>query len=276
MGELGGRKPLGWRTRCSLPPGPPSFPNALYLGGWNGSEALPLSPRQASPGNAKKRTSRSIAKRQQRIKQQKPASMAGFWVCAAKRTGEKAVSSRYSHAEPTKTESPLPQAVFLARAWPEETSLHFEHTKRSKAFRCVVAEAATTIDRMRFPPFPASPEADAQGERGEDKFHLNQPAGAHETSSSLRGETYPAPQKRTRSVTPLGRGVPEKYLKNALECLLSKRYVAERGAPLRSIFSLKPTERPVISKKSAFFPLTPGRATRCRRLAFTFFKGETL
>lgn len=207
--------------------GPPSFPNALYLGGWNGSEALPLSPRQPSPGNAKKRTSRSIAKRQQRIKQQKPAIPAGF--CMHDKADCRKIRLLPVLSCRTNEDGKPPPAGSISRESMARGNLPplREYTKRSKAFRCGVAKAATTIDRMRFPPFPASPEADAQGERGEDKFHLNLPAGAHETSSSLRGETYPAPPKAGTQRYAFGkrctREIPEKRLGMPFEQTLRGR-----------------------------------------------------
>ena len=60
---MGGREPLGWRTRCSLPPKPPILPQRAFSGGWSGAKTLPLSPRQPSPGNTKKRTSSEASQR---------------------------------------------------------------------------------------------------------------------------------------------------------------------------------------------------------------------
>ncbi len=87
--------PLAGAQGVPFPPSPPSFPNALFSGGWSGATTLPLSPRQPSPGNAKKRTSRSLTKKQQRVKQQKPAIPAGFLVCTAKQAAEKICRLRW-------------------------------------------------------------------------------------------------------------------------------------------------------------------------------------
>ena len=72
-----------------LPQAPSPSPSAFSSGGSCHAAVPSLSPRQPSPGNAKKRISPSLAKRQQRIKQQKPAGMAGFLVCTAKQAAEK-------------------------------------------------------------------------------------------------------------------------------------------------------------------------------------------
>ena len=94
--------PLAGAQGVPFPPSPPSFPNALFSGGWSGAKTLPLFPRQPSPGNAKKKTSRSLAKRQQGIKQQKPAGMAGFFAYTTKRAAEK-ICLLPIYAEPAET-----------------------------------------------------------------------------------------------------------------------------------------------------------------------------
>ena len=105
--------PLAGAQGVPFPPSPPSFPNALFSGGWSGAKTLPLFPRQPSPGNAKKKTSRSLAKRQQRIKQQKPAGMAGFFAYTESEQPKKSVSSRFmpNQQRPEDRHSCIPRSV---------------------------------------------------------------------------------------------------------------------------------------------------------------------
>ena len=113
--------PLAGAQGVPFPPSPPSFPNALFSGGWSGAKTLPLFPRQPSPGNAKKKTSRSLAKRQQRIKQQKPAGMAGFCYVRQNRLPKKSVVSAGTSAGPAETGRPpsrIPRSVAGRRTRP--------------------------------------------------------------------------------------------------------------------------------------------------------------
>ena len=69
-----GRGPLSQREReFPLPQAPSPSPSAFFSGGSCHAAVPSLSPRQPSPGNAKKRTSRSSVKNQQRIKPKQAA-----------------------------------------------------------------------------------------------------------------------------------------------------------------------------------------------------------
>ena len=157
--------PLAGAQGVPFPPSPPSFPNALFSGGWSGATTLPLSPRQPSPGNTKKRTSRSLAKRQQRIKQKKPAGMAGFCYVRQNRLPKKSVVSAGTSAGPAETGRPpsrIPRSVASRR------TRHKEGTTRLPILRLRVRakHAAATEKEPATPHESETPQCPSPGHRG--------------------------------------------------------------------------------------------------------------
>ena len=151
--------PLAGAQGVPFPPSPPSFPNALFSGGWSGATTLPLSPRQPSPGNTKKRTSRSLAKRQQRIKQQKPAGMAGFCYVRQNRQPKKSVVSAGTSAGPAETGRPpsrIPRSVASRRTRHKEGTTRLPILRlRVRAKRAAATEKGTdNTSRKRNPTTP--------------------------------------------------------------------------------------------------------------------------
>ena len=151
--------PLAGAQGVPFPPSPPSFPNALFSGGWSGAKTLPLFPRQPSPGNAKKKTSRSLAKRQQRIKQQKPAGMAGFCYVRQNRLPKKSVVSAGTSAGPAETGRPpsrIPRSVASRRTRHKEGTTRLPILRlRVRAKRAAATEKGTdNTSRKRNPTTP--------------------------------------------------------------------------------------------------------------------------
>ena len=151
--------PLAGAQGVPFPPSPPSFPNALFSGGWSGAKTLPLFPRQPSPGNAKKKTSRSLAKRQQRIKQQKPAGMAGFCYVRQNRLPKKTVVSAGTSSGPPETGRPpsrIPRSVASRRTRHKEGTTRLPILRlRVRAKRAAATEKGTdNTSRKRNPTTP--------------------------------------------------------------------------------------------------------------------------
>ena len=228
--------PLAGAPGVPFPPSPPSFPNALFSGGWSGAKTLPLFPRQPSPGNAKKKTSRSLAKRQQRIEQQKPAGMAGFLVCTAKQTAEK-ICLLPIYAEPTESKR---QALPHSPLRRKQAHTAKEGTTRLPILRLRVrAKRAAATEKE-----PATPHESEAAQRPE------------------RGRT-PSGHVRHRKTHPLNAS-HEPFLEHfQFEMLCISNHTACRFA-----------ER--FAEKARFFrSLLAGRRCAAAS-RFTFFKVETL
>ena len=160
----------------------------LSSGGWSGAKTLPLFPRQPSPGNAKKKTSRSLAKRQQRIKQQKPAGMAGFCYVRQNRLPKKSVVSAGTSAGPAETGRPpsrIPRSVAGRRTRPRR------ELQDSRSYACGCApnvqllrkKEPTTPHESETPQRPSEDTGD-----GRQEANYGGPASSHPPDERVLGK----------------------------------------------------------------------------------------
>ena len=120
-----------------------------------------LSPRQPSPGNAKKRTSRSSVKNQQRIKPKSPPYWRAFGLVRPNRLPKKTVSSRFmpNQRRPEDRHSRIPRSVASRR------TRHKEGTTRLPILRLRV-RAKRVAATKKEPATPHESEAAQRPERG--------------------------------------------------------------------------------------------------------------
>ena len=120
-----------------------------------------LSPRQPSPGNAKKRTSRSSVKNQQRIKPKSPPYWRAFGLVRPNRLPKKTVSSRFmpNQRRPEDRHSRIPRSVASRR------TRHKEGTTRLPILRLRV-RAKRVAATKKEPATSHESEAAQRPERG--------------------------------------------------------------------------------------------------------------
>ena len=90
--------PLAGAQGVPFPPSPPSFPNALFSGGWSGAKTLPLFPRQPAATVPREREEKDLSKPRKETTAYQTAKArryGGLLLCTAKQAAEKICRLRW-------------------------------------------------------------------------------------------------------------------------------------------------------------------------------------
>ena len=94
-GELGGREPLGWRTRCSLPPKPPILPQRAFFGRMERRDDASAFPASTVPREHEEKNLPKPRKETTAYQTAKARRYGGLLLCTAKQAAEKICRLRW-------------------------------------------------------------------------------------------------------------------------------------------------------------------------------------
>ena len=94
-GELGGREPLGWRTRCSLPPKPPILPQRAFFGRMERRDDASAFPASTVPREHEEKNLPKPRKETTAYQTEKARRYGGLLLCTAKQAAEKICRLRW-------------------------------------------------------------------------------------------------------------------------------------------------------------------------------------